>query len=63
MGEYVKTDDAPRVLLMSAVERCLLFDFRHQDASSVYALARAKWRGTFELGNEPTSWAAADIVR
>jgi RES domain-containing protein len=63
IGEYVKNFDAPRVLLTYAVERCILFDLRHQDASSVYALARPNWRGTFESGNEPTSWAAADIVR
>jgi RES domain-containing protein len=61
--ENVKSGAAPRVLLTFAVERCTLFDLRHQDASPVYALARPNWRGTFESGNEPTSWAAADIIR
>jgi RES domain-containing protein len=63
IAEYVSANDPARVLLRYEVERCQLFDLRHQDASQVQALARQNWRATFERGSEPTSWVAGDMVR
>ncbi|MEQ1613641.1 MAG: hypothetical protein ABL904_12875, partial [Hyphomicrobiaceae bacterium] len=36
IGEYVRADDPPRVLLRYEIQSCTLFDLRHPDASDVY---------------------------
>jgi RES domain-containing protein len=63
IGEYVKADDRPRVLLRYEVERCALFDLRHPDAAAVYELARQPWQSALARGDEPKSWTAADDIR
>jgi RES domain-containing protein len=40
IGEYVKPDDPPRVLLTYEVSHCALFDLRQPSAADVYELAR-----------------------
>jgi RES domain-containing protein len=63
IGEYVKADDPPRVLLRFDVERCSLFDLRHPSAANVYELARQGWRRALANSVEPASWGAADDIR
>lgn len=63
IGEYVKPEDPPRVLLTFEVERSTLFDLRHPQSSDVYELARQSWRKALQAGEEPKSWEAADFIR
>ncbi len=63
MGQYVKPLDPARVLIRYRIEPCWLFDLRHNDTASLYALARQSWLPSFARGEAPASWQAADIVR
>ncbi|MEH6404641.1 MAG: RES family NAD+ phosphorylase [Sneathiella sp.] len=63
IGEYVRDDDPPRVLIHYQVERCTLLDLRHRDAATIYGLARQSWQDVVANGDEPTSWEAADTIR
>lgn len=63
IGEYVRADDPPRVLVRYEVERCTLVDLRHPDAAEIYALARQSWQDVLARGNDPKSWEAADKIR
>lgn len=63
IGQYVKAGDPPRVLIPFEVERCRLFDLRHPDAASTYALAGKPWLRTLAEGGTPLSWQAANQLR
>lgn len=63
IGSYVKPDDPPRMLLTYDVERCAVVDLRHPQAADIYEQARQPWRKALAAGNDPPSWAAADVVR
>lgn len=63
IGEYVRADDPPRVLLRYEVQSCTLFDLRHPNASDVYSLARQPWQQALARNEEPLSWQAADHIR
>ncbi|MBL4740893.1 MAG: RES family NAD+ phosphorylase [Sneathiella sp.] len=63
IGEYVRADDPPRVLIHYEIERCNLLDLRHPEAASIYEQARQSWQDVLAKGGEPSSWDAADYIR
>lgn len=63
IGQDVRKDDRPRVVLTFEVERCALFDLRRPEAANIYALASQPWRKLLAAGGEPSSWLAADRFR
>ncbi len=63
IGQYVKPDDPPRVLLTYELDRCALLDLRNPDAATLYDLARQPWRSALEAGEEPLPWKAAERIR
>lgn len=63
IGEYIKPDDPPRVLLRLELTRCNLYDLRHPSAAPLYALAGRPWQSALDAGFEPSSWHAADRLR
>ncbi|MEH6475827.1 MAG: RES family NAD+ phosphorylase [Sneathiella sp.] len=63
IGEYVKEQDRPRVIVQYEIDRCLLFDLRSDDAAAIYELARQPWQSANKQGIDPPSWEAADKLR
>ncbi len=63
IGQDVRNDDRPRVVLTFEVERCALFDLRSPEAADIYALASQPWRKLVAAGRDPSSWFAADRIR
>ena len=63
IGQDVKADDPPRVVLTFEVQRCALLDLRNPEASDIYELARQPWRKRLAAGGTPTSWRASDRLR
>lgn len=63
IGQDVREDDPPRVLLNFEVQKCALFDLRSVEAAAIYQLARRPWRSLVASGNQPSSWIAADELR
>lgn len=63
IGEYVKEQESPRVVVQYEIDRCLLFDLRTDDAAAIYELARQPWQSAHMQGIDPPSWEAADKIR
>jgi RES domain-containing protein len=63
IGEYIKVDDPPRVLVTYDVAPCHVLDLRHPDAQRIYEQARQPWQSALKRGEDPSSWAAADLIR
>ena len=63
LGGYAKPYDPPRVLVRYTVECCVLLDLRDPRSAALHERARQPWRSALDHGEEPASWAAADVVR
>lgn len=63
IGQYIRPDDPPRVLLRFNVGRCRLFDLRHPDAAVIYVDAARPWQAPLAAGEDPASWRASDLLR
>ena len=63
IGQDVKADDPPRVVLTFEVQRCALFDLRSPEAADIYDLARQPWRKRLAAGGAAPSWRASDKLR
>jgi RES domain-containing protein len=63
IGEYVKENDPPRVLVTYEVAPCTVIDLHHPEAADLYSRARQPWQSALSQGEDPSSWAAADTIR
>ena len=63
IGQDVRPEDRPRVVLTFEVERCKLFDLRNPEAAEIYSVAAQPWRRLVAHGADAPSWQAADQLR
>lgn len=63
IGEYVRTDDPPRLLQHYHVTACDLLDLRLPENAALYERAKQPWQPPFRAGEAPLSWLAADEIR
>jgi RES domain-containing protein len=63
IGEYVRPDDPPRLLLRYHVAACDLLDLRLPENAALYELAKQPWQPPHRAGKAPPSWGAADEIR
>ena len=63
IGEYVKSEDATRVLVRYHVSSCKLLDLRLEENAALYARAAHPWQSALKKDQEPISWGVADDIR